>query len=525
MPSPYTSSATTTFAKSGVNTIDSLLNQYELKWSSTFGSAVALTYSFPWINGATAYWQSNYSSSSEPQAAQHFGMNVTQMSAASNALQAWANVANITFTQVSDTATTAGDFRFAFSSAVGIGIWGWCGYPNSYWASGADVWINTAIASQSDWSSGSYNYLSLMHETGHGLGLKHPGNYDSTGTSSSGPYLPTNLDYRTYSIMSYNDLKYLFWDTTLHKTISVYPSAPMVYDIAAIQYLYGANNKYRTGNDTYSFDPLHPFYQSIWDAGGNDTINLANFTTNCTIDLTPGHYSSLLYVNQGTGANLYDGTANLGIAYGCIIENVTAGSGSDYITSNTANNIIDGGAGSDTVVFSGKDANYTITTSGTGFSVKDTVGSDGTDTVIHVEKLQFTDHTLTVVASPGENLLESYRIYKAAFDRTPDYGGLGYWFKSMNNGMSLTSVANEFLHSIEFVAMYGTNPTDTAFVTLLYQHVLGRTPDQAGYDYWLNDLLTDTRPAVLVQFSESTENKADVAGVITNGIIYQEYVG
>ena len=525
MPTPYTSSATTSFAKSGVNTIDSLLNQYEIKWSSTSGSVTALTYSFPWRNGASAYWQSNYSSSSEPQAAMHFGMNATQMSAASSALQAWANVANITFTQVADTATNVGDFRFGFSSAVGTGIWGWSGYPDSYWASAADVWINTSIASQSDWSSGSYNYMSLMHETGHGLGLKHPGNYDVTSSSISGPYLPTELDYSTYSIMSYNSSKYLFWDITLHKSISVYPSTPMVYDIQAIQYLYGANNNYRTGNDTYSFDPSHPFYMSIWDAGGNDTIDLSNFSTKCTIDLTPGHYSSILYVNQGTGSNLYDGTNNLGIASGCFIENVKGGSGNDYITGNSANNIINGEAGTDTVVFSGKDANYIITTSGIGFSVKDNLGSDGTDTVINVEKLQFSDHTLTIVAAPTENLLESYRIYKAAFDRTPDYGGLGYWYKTINNGMSLTSVANAFINSTEFVAMYGASPTDTTFVTLLYQHVLGRTPDQAGSDYWLNDLHNDTRANVLVQFSESTENKADIAGVITNGIIYQEYVG
>ncbi len=525
MPSPYTSSATTTFAQSGVNTIDSLLSSYYQKWSSTSASAVALTYSFPWINGAFASWQNNYSANSEPYATQHFGLNTTQMAAATNALQTWADVANVTFTQVADTVTTVGDFRFAFSSAVGSNYWGYAGYPNSYWASAADVWINPSYASYSDWSVGSYNYMSLVHEIGHGLGLKHPGNYDSSGTGTLGPYLPAALDYRTYSIMSYNDLNTWFLDTTQNKYIEVVPETPMVYDIAAIQYLYGANNTFHPRNDTYTFDPTHPFYKTIWDAGGNDAINVSNFSTNCTIDLTPGHYSSILYINQGTISNRYTGINNLGIAFGTIIENVICGSGNDTIITNTANNIIDGGAGSDIVVFSGKDANYTITTSGTGFAVKDNEGSDSTDTVINVEKLQFTDHTLTVVASPSENLLEAYRIYKAAFDRMPDYGGLGYWYKSMNNGMSLTSVANEFIHSIEFVAMYGANTTDTVFVTLLYQHVLVRAPDQAGYEFWLNDLHIDTRPAVLVHFSESTENKVDVSGVIMNGIIYQEYVG
>ena len=42
----------------------------------------------------------------------------------------------------------------------------------------------------------------------------------------------------------------------------VEPSTPMLYDIAAIQYMYGANMSYNTGNNVYllpdSNDP-HPF--------------------------------------------------------------------------------------------------------------------------------------------------------------------------------------------------------------------------------------------------------------------------
>jgi len=195
------------------------------------------------------------------------------------------------------------------------------------------------------------------------------------------------------------------------------------------------------------------------------------------------------------------------------------------ILTGTSGNDIFNGTGVETVLFTGNEANYTITKSGSGFSVKDNVGSDGTDTVVNIEKLQFADHTLIIDSHPGFNLLESYRIYKAAFDRTPDYGGLGFWYNSINHGSLLTDVAAGFINSSEFRAMYGNNPTDTTFVTLLYQHVLGRTPDQGGYDFWLNDLQVETRAQVLAHFSESAENIANVAGVISNGIIYQPYTG
>ena len=540
MPNPSNSSATTIFALSGISTLDPLLNQDHEKWSASSGSLVALTYSFPWFNEATAYWQSDYSVHSEPQTAQHFGFNTAQIAAAINALQAWTNVAPITFTQVADTESNVGDFRFAFSSAVAGNTWGYSYFPNNSAAAAADVWINPLYATQSDWSNESYNYYALMHEIGHGLGLKHPGNYNSGEPSTSGPYLPASLDYRTYSIMSYNDLNSSFLDTTQHKYINIYPETPMVYDIAAIQYLYGANNSYRTDNDTYTFDPSHPFYMSIWDAGGNDTMDVSNFSTNCTIDLRAGHYSSIRYNNSGTGANLYDGTNNLGIAFGVTIENATGGSGNDYIIGNNVNNkfsggggndtfiggggidTIDGGQGIDTIVFNENQIHYTIVPAGSGFSIKDNLSTDGTIIEVNVEKLQFADLLLAIQTIPTENLLEAYRLYKV-FDRAPDYGGLGFWYNALNKGDSLTHVAENFINSSEFKSMYGTNTSDGNFVTLLYQHILGRTPDQSGYNYWVNSLHSDTRAHVLTQFSESAEYKADIIGIIANGIIYQEY--
>ena len=205
----------------------------------------------------------------------------------------------------------------------------------------------------------------------------------------------------------------------------------------------------------------------------------------------------------------------------------TGGTSNNTFHSATGNDTFTGGTGVDTVIFNGKNAHYTITPSGSGFSIHDNVGTDGTDTVFNVEKLQFTDHTLTIVATPSTTLSESYRIYKAAFDRAPDYAGLGFWYKSMAGGTSLNDVALGFSHSQEFTDMYGVNPTDANFLTLLYQNVLGRTYDQAGYNWWLNTLTihANTQAKVLAQFSDSAENIANVAGVVANGIIYEVYAG
>jgi beta-glucanase (GH16 family) len=201
----------------------------------------------------------------------------------------------------------------------------------------------------------------------------------------------------------------------------------------------------------------------------------------------------------------------------------------EILTGTSGTDTFDGAAGIKTVLFSGNEADYTISKSTQGFSIKDNNPSDGdngTDTVLNtIEKLLFNDHTLTIAATPDATLLESYRIYKAAFDRTPDYGGLGFWYHSMNAGESLTKVAEGFIISNEFKAMYGDNPTDSTFLNLLYQHVFDRAPDTAGLAFWMNDLQVETRAQVLVHFSDSPENIANLVGVIANGIIYEEYAG
>ncbi len=117
---------------------------------------------------------------------------------------------------------------------------------------------------------------------------------------------------------------------------------PMVYDILAIQKFYGANMAYRTGDDTYAFDPAAPSFEAIWDAGGTDTFSVAAFSGGCTVDLKPGAYSSLAY-------NTVSLSQNIGIAFGCTIENALGGAGGDTLLGSEIANLLDGGAGADTL--------------------------------------------------------------------------------------------------------------------------------------------------------------------------------
>jgi serralysin len=96
----------------------------------------------------------------------------------------------------------------------------------------------------------------------------------------------------------------------------------------------------------------------------------------------------------------------------------------------------------------------------------------------------------------------------AAFRRVPDAAGLDNWVAYVRAGNSLQSVADAFVASPEFQLTYGSLD-DTQYVTLLYENVLGRAPDPAGLQNWVNQLGAGaTRGQVLIGFSESHEGIA-----------------
>ncbi len=195
--------------------------------------------------------------------------------------------------------------------------------------------------------------------------------------------------------------------------------------------------------------------------------------------------------------------------------------GNDIVMGLGGNDSIDGGSGVDTVVYAGNRSTHTVTRTGAGLSVSDVSGTvDGTDALVNVERLQFAD--LNLAFDADGNAGEVYRLYQAAFNRTPDAAGLGDWIGGMDQGMTLLQVATGFIGSAEFQALYGVHPTDAQFVTLLYSNVLHRAPDPDGYAYWINQLgsATQTHEQVLTGFSESAENQAALIGVIQNGVAY-----
>jgi hypothetical protein len=117
-----------------------------------------------------------------------------------------------------------------------------------------------------------------------------------------------------------------------------------------------------------------------------------------------------------------------------------------------------------------------------------------------------------------------YRLYRAAFGRSPDVRGLGYWKDVLDSkGVLIDQVAVDFLASKESQEIYGVSISNADFVAKLYQNVLGRTGEPAGIVYWVGVLERGgSRSAVLLAIADSTENRVLTKASISNGMPFAE---
>ena len=252
---------------------------------------------------------------------------------------------------------------------------------------------------------------------------------------------------------------------------------------------------------------------AIVNSSGTATISIpvaADFTTEGaeTLTVTAQGKSASLTVNDTSkvAATVRTGTAT-----------------ADVITNSAVSENIDGGAGIDTLVYTSNSTTVVISKSG-GNTVVTNTATGEVDTLTNVERLKFADTAIALDTSGVGG--QAYRVYQAAFNRTPDLGGLGYWMSVMDGGASLNGVAQGFVNSAEFKAVYGVSPTNAQIVTRLYDNVLHRPGETGGYNFWLGilDRRDGTVADVLAAFSESVENQAGVIGVIGNGFAYTPFI-
>ncbi|HYI64426.1 MAG TPA: M10 family metallopeptidase C-terminal domain-containing protein [Allosphingosinicella sp.] len=292
--------------------------------------------------------------------------SAAQQAATRQLLQLVGNVSSLTFTEMTASPGQA-DLRYAMSTDDDVEA-AHAYYPSNGGPSspGGSAWFNTT--SFTNPLKGNYAWMGILHETGHALGLKH---------GHEAPAIRTERDSVEYTVMTYRS--YVGDDAEgYNNALYGFPQTLMMYDIAALQRIYGANFVHNAGNSVYTWSPTNGemfingvgqgapgdgvssqanrVFQTIWDGGGIDTYDLSNYGVNgnsSTIDLRPGEWTTTdgLQLAALGGGNVARGNVANALMYqgnvASLIENAIGTGDVDFIVANQAANQLTGGGGND----------------------------------------------------------------------------------------------------------------------------------------------------------------------------------
>jgi hypothetical protein len=251
------------------------------------------------------------------------------------------------------------------------------------------------------------------------------------------------------------------------------------------------------GSDTYNLDvedgrPIFDFF--FGDVISGIDLNFATgviandgfgFTETLDIDGTPINII-LLATDQDDRAT--DGAGDQLIRFY---------EGDDvFVATNLGDDSIDGGNGTDTAIFEEfSQGEATLTFDGFITTVTDRGAPGGSTSLLSVERLETRgDAPLELAKHDGIGLISAAdltaltELYIAYFDRAADALGLSFWATAFQkNGFSLREIADQFFTQPETQALY-SGVSDGDFVTAVYNNVLGRDPDTAGFEFWTGQL-------------------------------------
>ena len=360
-----------------------------------------------------------------------WGQNAAAFSVAfGTALSKFSEIANVRFTYTgywADVSTAPADI--VLSATTSLGFWGkapgplagayfpnepmsdamiaaWFGSSSIYPNASGDLLLNMGDFSMyaSDYLPGSNGFFVMLHELGHALGLKHPHDNGGTGRPTFSQIGYTLADEQLLTIMSYEESTPLSQFAAHYgwPVSAGYPASLMPLDVVALQSLYGPNLTTRAGDTIYSLLSDQTL-ETFWDAGGRDLLTAQDSSFGWFIQTFDGGTEENITVavpnqwNTSTGKFYF----NVEDFFGSFqADEIHAGSGANVLAGLGGNDLLDGGAGNDTVMLSGSYSDYRVEKKGNEWITTDRRGLEGTDRLVNIEILHFGDKSFDLVNPP-----------------------------------------------------------------------------------------------------------------------------
>ncbi|MDO8277943.1 MAG: DUF4214 domain-containing protein [Burkholderiaceae bacterium] len=249
------------------------------------------------------------------------------------------------------------------------------------------------------------------------------------------------------------------------------------------------------------------------------TLRNGSASDNTLLARTAAASTVVPLAKAGTAGNdVLVGTDQSDIIYGQDGNDfISAGAGNDLISGGRGNDTIDGGAGIDTAGYAGRRSQFSVVQDGGQTVVRDKVGLEGTDLLIGVERLLFSDTSVALDLDGHAGM--AVKVLGAVLGREAvhDKSLVGVSLGLFDAGLSSGAVATVLIE-----ASLGTAVTDEAFVTKVYHNVTGVAPSSADLAYYVGLLKsgvhTQASLAVLAAETEANKVNIDLVGLLHTGV-------
>ena len=257
----------------------------------------------------------------------------------------------------------------------------------------------------------------------------------------------------------------------------------------------------------------------IVDGGdGIDTVVIIGRSTEFKIIFDSG----VTYIDALSGASAMTERAQLtNIEQVQFLDKTVSLVVNDTIKGSPGIDFFDGGLGLDTVVYSGPQERYTINKTGNRYVVSEPTGSDDTDYLSNIERLQFANGKVALDVENG-NAGEAAKLIGALLGPTyvKDKALTGIVINLLDQKYSSDTIANLGLATPMYLSMAGSG-SNTDFVKHVFNNVVGRPPTPSESSTYVSMLDAGTSQSALALMAAHTDLNAariNLVGLIQHGL-------
>ena len=257
-----------------------------------------------------------------------------------------------------------------------------------------------------------------------------------------------------------------------------------------------------------------------WDVvdggGGFDTVVIIGRSSQFKLVFDSG----VTYIDALSGASAMTERAQLNnVEQVQFLDKTVSLVVNDTIKGQPGTDFFDGGLGIDTVVYSGPQERYSITKSGNRYVVSEPTGSDDTDYLSNIERLQFSNGK--VALDLGGNAGQAARLIGALLGPSfiKDKALAGVVIGLVDQDYSIENIANLGLNTSFYLALAGSTKNED-FVNHVFRNVVGRPPEvneQKTYVDMLNAGTSQAALAVMATGTEFTASQIGLTGLTSHG--------